>query len=231
MKGESGVDPDKSLGSLFQISLRRLTDSPREDYLHRVSPSNTKTRNVLTKYQSQPVPVKIDSPYFKRLQGRFIEVQTGIEESAPIDPDEERARVESIISSDSSVIKRRSGGTKGGGWIPVMSWSWLTRSGSSNPNKRKSSRPTFGRDDKEFLAQLENYTSRPLYVPIFETIKAAAQNWIEDRIVETTDEVAGSMRKLLEVAMVNQEFQTYRTDQFARCLVDIRGILAPDPSQ
>lgn len=211
MKGESGVDPDKSL-----------------EYLHHVSSSDTKTRNVLTKYQSQPVPVTIDSPNFKRLQARFIEVQTGMEESAPIDPDEERARVESITSSDSSVINRRSGGTKSGGWI---SWSWLTRSSGSNPNKRKSSRPTFGRDDKEFLTQLENYSSRPLYVPIVETIKAAAQNWIEDRIVETTDEVARSMRKLLEVTIANQEFQTYRTDQFAQCLADIRGILAPDPSR
>lgn len=228
MKGESGVDPDKSLGSLFQISPRRLTDSPSEEYLHHVSSSDTKTRNVLTKYQSQPVPVTIDSPNFKRLQARFIEVQTGMEESAPIDPDEERARVESITSSDSSVINRRSGGTKSGGWI---SWSWLTRSSGSNPNKRKSSRPTFGRDDKEFLTQLENYSSRPLYVPIVETIKAAAQNWIEDRIVETTDEVARSMRKLLEVTIANQEFQTYRTDQFAQCLADIRGILAPDPSR
>ncbi|KAG8962042.1 hypothetical protein FRC05_005629 [Tulasnella sp. 425] len=214
MKGESEVEPNESL-----------------DYLHKISSSDTKTRNVLTKYQCQLVPVTIDSPNFKKLKGSFIEVQTSIEESAPSDPDEERARIESIISSDSSIIKRRSGGTKGGGWLPANLASWFSRSSSSKPDKRKSSRPTFGRDDKEFLTQLENYTSRPLYVPIVEKIKAAAQNWIEDRIIETTDDVAGSMRKLLEIAVVDQEFQSYRANQFARCLADIRGILAPDPSQ
>lgn len=194
-----------------------------------------KARNVYERYQMQSVPSTIESAEYQAIRERFLDVQEVLETTESITDEERRLHIKGIYSPDSSKEPSLSKHSKRSpssrlAKFANAAWAYLSPSEGSNKSHQKFSRSSLGRNDVEFLATIDSYSVFPDYAPAIRAIQIAAKTWIEDRIAETTDDLARTLLNTIEVSILENVACTYKWAKFAQCRADICKALLPDPS-
>ncbi|KAG9042498.1 hypothetical protein FS837_010773 [Tulasnella sp. UAMH 9824] len=248
----------KILSVSVQRDFRRFADALTVEYLIRRCSEAPKARIALDRYREQSVPRMIDHQEFKTLRDKFIDAAKSPHESIPITEEEAQTVTDSVASPDESPVRPRQKATSRYGTVKrLVSWgssaasvvtsaaSTVTSAASSaasamtsvlsssrsSPDRPKSTRSSFGRDDVGFLHALEQYNSQPVSSEVVQAIKAAAAHWIESRIWDTSDDLAGTIQRVLESLSAQETLRVYCEEQSSALMKDLRQALIPYPSQ
>ncbi|KAG9039494.1 hypothetical protein FS837_000975, partial [Tulasnella sp. UAMH 9824] len=224
--------------STLQTISQKLTNGSEDslEYLTRLCAGVPKARTALERYRGQRVPTIVDSREYKSLKDRFIDV-TEVLRGEDL-TEEAQSLIDSIASPDKSPALSRRANTSGYEpykWMfsykaRILAASSITaginssRPGSGRP---RSVRSSLERDDVEFLRALEEYESRPAFRDVVRTIKNAAIHWIESRIWDTSDDIAGTLQNLLESFSTEEAFKLYCDEEFNTVMVELRRALIP----
>ncbi|KAG9039495.1 hypothetical protein FS837_000976 [Tulasnella sp. UAMH 9824] len=218
---ESGIDanlsPENYLGPIFEMA--------------------PKAKSVYDQYQEQRVPDEIQSPEYQAVKESFLDVQGILEGSESMDEEEKRRLVQGITSPDSSkeassskAPKRTRSSIFGALVGGVKSLAMVFPTGRQTKSSPKFSRSSLGRNDVEFLANVDSYSAFADYAPAVYAIQAAAKTWIEDRIAAITEPLARTLFKTLELEALEDINQQYKWAKFAECRKAICAVLFPEPS-
>ncbi|KIO18761.1 hypothetical protein M407DRAFT_31573 [Tulasnella calospora MUT 4182] len=211
------------------------SDLSPENYLTPIFEMAPKARNVYDQYQGQGVPDEIESPPYQAIKEHFLDVQGILEGSESIKEEERRRLIQGIHSPDSSKeasSSKEPKRTRSSLWAKLGSAvkSLVYSTDLQNKSSQKFSRSSFGRNDVEFLATVNNYSDFPDYIPAVHAIQAAAKMWIEGRIAETTEELARTLFKKIEISTLESINQQYKRTKFAECRKGICAALSPEAS-
>lgn len=229
----------KILSVSVQSDFRRFADALVIEYLIRRCSEAPKARNALDRYREQTVPRMIDHQEFKTLRDKFIDVAKSPHESVPFTEEEAQTVIDSVASSDESRVRSRRTTSGYGPVRRLASWgsaavsavTSVLSSSRSSSDPPKVSRSSFGRDDVGFLRALEQYNSQPASSDVVQAIKTAAAHWIESRIWDTSDDLAGTIQRALESFSAQEIFRLYCAEESSALMKDLSQALIPYPSQ
>ncbi|KIO19089.1 hypothetical protein M407DRAFT_31267 [Tulasnella calospora MUT 4182] len=214
------------------------SDCSPENYLGPLLEMAPKAKTVYENYQRQGVPDKIESPEYQAVKERFLDVQGILEGSESIKEEEKRRYIQGIYSPDSSKEASSSKAPKRSrslivatiGTIGSAVKGLVYSTDRQSKSSEKFSRSSLGRNDVEFLATVDSYSAFPDYTPAVQAIRTAAKTWIEGRIAETTEELARTLFKKIEISTHEYANQQYKWTKFAECRQAICAALAPEAS-
>ncbi|KAG9042500.1 hypothetical protein FS837_010775 [Tulasnella sp. UAMH 9824] len=211
------------------------SDLSQENYLAPILGMAPKAKTVYDKYQRQSVPDEIKSPEYQAVKDRFLDVQGILEESETMDEEEKRRLIQGIPSPDGSkeVPSTKAPKRARSSFISTIGngiKSWVLPTGRQNKSDQKFSRSSFGRNDVEFLTNVDSYGAFSDYIPAVHAIQIAAKTWIEGHIAEITEELARTLFKTVEASALEYVNQQYKWMKFAQCRKGICAALSQEPS-
>ncbi|KAG8915782.1 hypothetical protein FRC00_014369 [Tulasnella sp. 408] len=210
-----------------------ITNSTIENYLGPILEMAPKAKNIYDQYQGQSIPDEIQSSEYQAVKERFLDVQGILEGSESMEEEEKRRLIHGITSPDSSKQASSSKAPKRTSIIGALGSglkSLVFPTGRPNKSNQKFSRSSLGRNDVEFLANVDSYSAFADYTPAVHAIQAAAKTWIEGRIAAITEDLARTLFKTIEASVLDDVNQQYKWAKFTQCRKDIRTALSPDPS-